>query len=356
MKNLRSERILGIDVIRFFSFIAIHIYHVIQTGWGDYTFNLSERSEFFQWCEYYARPITFSGFSIAFLTSFLKGRKRKEIKYHLYLYLFMGAGWLAFCAMYTLRFKFKLMWDIYPLLILGFISSQIFRMLGDRYLNTLGLLGFALLWIPFWKITWLNELPLLLKPVIIGVCEIHNADWPVLPWIGLIWLGFALGNFYGNKWIRIRKYEGIFWSFVLLLSLIHLGGYYNVPLNSDYTCFVFRQSPFVFWSNFIWVMFLMRISIDPRVHRFLESLTILKWLNQLCFSQNFWLFYFLHYLYCYLFFKGKRVFYIEYPRMAEFAFILIPIITELSCRCLLKLGLIANKSAINKIQAENSNL
>jgi uncharacterized membrane protein len=336
MSDEKSERFLGLDLVRFFSFLAIHVYHITQAGWGDQDYNLGRFSNLCLGLEWYARELSFSGFSIVLLTSFLKGQRKNSLKNHLALYGFMLMGWLLFCAAYTWKYELRFMWDVYPLLVLGFFSASLLRSIHTRLIYILGIASLVLLWIPLWKLSSFHWIPFSMKAIWVGDCDINEAEWPILPWIGLIWLGYAAGTFVRGRFLALKPLELIFWVPCLLLSIPQLGKYAQVPVNSGYACFIFRQEMTTLWSHLIWIVFLMRLSLDPGIQDFLTKRKWVRFLSQTRFSTKFWLFYFVHYIACFFLFHGHRTFYLEHPRVAELAMLGLPILVELFCRVIVK--------------------
>ena len=87
-----------------------------------------------------------------------------------------------------------LVWDIYPLIFLGVLCASVAEKVNPKIILGMGLFGFAMLWIPFWDYRELFSMHTDAR-IVLGFadCETDVSEWPVFPWIGLIWLGYAVG-------------------------------------------------------------------------------------------------------------------------------------------------------------------
>src|SRR4051812_24785421 len=94
-----KQRILGIDLIRFFSFYAILAFHQSYALWaGDGHEGLAVKTLWLLPIEVYARTLAFSGFSVMFLSFFLFGLQlRASRKWH---------------ALWPILFVFFIIWSV----------------------------------------------------------------------------------------------------------------------------------------------------------------------------------------------------------------------------------------------------
>jgi hypothetical protein len=292
----------GLNVLRLIFFQAILVFHLCWGLWPDGSlpdtliWNVASK---FAW-EFCA-----SGFFIVALTCFLIGWRTQSKGRKAIFFAFLLGGWGLFSLLqsaYDLLHGFStqvwMSWDIYPLLALGLLTAK----LADRGRGWLWLggLGAFLLWIPFWHYEESKVLPLFPWHILIGNCREGYADWPIFPWIGLVWLGFSVGRWWKEKFAdeplrRIEKIEWVAWTMALLASFPFLRTYAFSPIGENWACYVFRQPTYEFWAHLVVFAFCLRISFTPGLQRWLEARPLVSPLGKLCISRRFWLAYLLHY-------------------------------------------------------------
>lgn len=285
------NRILGWDIIRLFSFIAIAYFHFLYICWYQLEEPAKSYSLLFYYLSQYSRLISFSGFSILLLSSILWGFKNKLPSNKFYVFLIIASLGLSYLTSDT---DFELSWDIYFLLIIGFISLKLIK---NKIL--LGVLGIFFLWIPFWKLRSILVLPNWLNEIVFGICETDNGDWPILPWIGLIWFGYFLGEFIKKYYLflnTIKKYELAVWLIILTISILQFGPYYRTKIGPGFACDMFTQPPHVFWSHIVWVLFLMRLSLLSSIQNKFARNKIGIFISNLMISKKFWAAYVIHFI------------------------------------------------------------
>ena len=315
----KVPRLLLVDFLRFLSFVAIAIHHYAWIFF--YTKDVppiiagTTYTGIMQLVtESYARSLSFSGFTIVGLAAFFQAFTQQTFKKRFFLFSFLLLGWVVFCILVALETGFYPGWDVYPLLFTGLITCTIAEKISSKFVKLLGVVGHLLLLIPFWNFSHFFDIPFFLKQALIGVCENDLADWPILPWIGLIWLSYWAG-WEINRVIRgensasetvrpesildITKGESFVWVGLLIASLPQLGAYYHVPLGPEFPCFVYRQNPYVFWSSYIWVVFIVRIAFDSRVRTKIDGIRFFKVISNLAMTRHFWLAYIIHYCLAY---------------------------------------------------------
>lgn len=309
---MQSQRLQLIDLLRFVSFLAIGIHHFAWIFW--YTRDVppvvasQTYTAYMQLVtETYARSLSFSGFTIVGLASFLQAFSRQEFGRRVFLFSFLLLGWGVFCVLITQETGFYPGWDVYPLLFSGLIFASFAERISHRALKFLGFTGYILLLIPFWKFTQLQELPFFIRHVLVGVCENDLADWPVLPWVGLVWMCYWFGSEVKRKlgslqgqW-NLTQRELWIWILLLTAGATQFGKYFGVPLGKDFPCFVYRQEPYVFWGHFVWILFIVRAAFDSRVKLKIQNNVPLQWICRLAITRHFWLAYIIHYCLAYLF-------------------------------------------------------
>lgn len=324
------KRIIGWDVLRFFSFIAIIYFHYLYIVWYQLTPPAAEYSYFLQIFNIFSRALSFSGFTVLFLTAALWGLKNNLPSKRFYLFLILASVFLSYLTSDT---HFEWSWDIYFLLIVGFSVLQIIK---KHWL--LGLIGFALLWIPFWKFRPMANLPTWAVEIFFGRCEIDQGDWPLLPWVGLIWLGYASGKFLFFRLERLQtvtQLEFFIWLPLLMVSTLGLGSYFNIRIGPGFSCDVFTQPLYVFWAHLLWFVFFMRLSLLAVIQNFLARTVIFSWISNLMLSRKFGAAYFIHFLI--IFILSLRAEFIHANAWAGIlGFLLIIPVTELLLRLIFK--------------------
>jgi len=257
----------GIDLVRLLSFIAITFHHYTWVLW--YAAPPHEATHFgWHWIAAYARSISFSGHTVLFLSCYLIARTETRVAKTWKVVALVTIGWFIFCLFEWGQNPVFWIWDIYPLISLGLITCILALRISPAFLYMLGGLGFALTWFDFWNWSVFDSFTLQWRHWLVGDCKVDLADWPILPWIGIIWTPYAIGT-----WDRLtaggpgksrlgqwKKWEWGLWPALLLLSIPQLGAFYRIELGPMFACFSFRQAPPVFWSHFIFVVFLLRLS------------------------------------------------------------------------------------------------
>ncbi|RYZ91340.1 MAG: hypothetical protein EOP06_06995 [Proteobacteria bacterium] len=297
-----AQRWIGFDVIRLLSLIAITVHHFVWVMW--YVPNISQIQWHWGWnfINSYARAISFSGHSVLFLSCLLIAKSESHPIKTLRVVAFVAAGWILFSFFEKDQNAVFWVWDIYPLIILGLLTALAVRQIGDKAVYALGLLGFILTWIPFWEFKAFDALSLQWRHWLVGDCSVDLADWPILPWVGFLWAPYALGIWIRNSelsgsrwWVKFHRFELVGWPVLLIAAVPQLGAYYRIILGSSFACYSFRQPPVVFWSHFIFIVFLLRISMLAKVQSTLFSSGIMRGISNLRLSRSFGLFYLVHY-------------------------------------------------------------
>lgn len=161
-----------------------------------------------------------------------------------------------------------------------------------------------MLWIPFWKAAPFLPLSTTARHILgFADCRVVASEWPIFPWIGLIWLGYGCGmelrkvrQTGRSRILRLGWREGLVWLTLLGSSLPQWGAFYHIRLGRFFSCEAYRQEPYIFMSHFVWVAFAVRLCVDARVNRWLGSFSVSQFISNLAISRKFWLAYFLNYL------------------------------------------------------------
>jgi len=304
-KKVVMDRIYGMDLIRVLSFIAIIFHHFTSRLWYSQEFSpfngkglgMGEGVWYWQWAEVYSRSVSFSGYTILFLTSFLIAFTAQGSEKARRLISYMLIAWILWSITEYGETPFLLPWDIFPLIAFGLsIVVLISKFLKKPNLWLL-LAGIILLFVPFWRFDSLNQLPIYLKHILIGDCELDVADWPILPWVGLILCGYSLGRLAKLHRVslqEVRKVEVIFWLLLLSWTPFFWGSFYKIKFGDLYGCEVSRQEPIVFMAHWLWILMLMRMSLISGVQNKLSQSLSVHWISGLQINKNFGVAYFIH--------------------------------------------------------------
>ncbi len=307
IKSENSRRDLGLDLVRFLSFIAIVFHHYHYVMW--YTVDIDVSKYFWGWqiIEAYSRSIAFSGHTILFLSAFLIARAESTFFKTYKVILWSILGWFIFCLFEWSPNHAFWFWDIYPLIAAGLMTAVVLKKGTIKWFSKsailLSVLGFFTLWIPFWTWPSLQVQSLFWRSWLIGDCQTDFADWPLLPWIGIVWMGYGLGSYAHQykkenqqNWLKLwGKKEFIFWIPILVLCLPNMNTFYRIQFGPYFSCFSFRQEPWMFWSSFIPVLFVLRLCLLESTQNFLQKFKIVHFISRLKISTHFGVIYLLHY-------------------------------------------------------------
>ena len=310
MNNIKEkkERIYGFDIIRLISFFAIATFHVSLIHYYTKDIAIAAESPIIRATEQFSRFFSFSGFTIIFLTSILTAFSGTHIIKRIRLFGFLCLGWCVFSGLMSGVSQYFLVWDIYPLIFLGVFICSVVERKSTKALYGLGLIGFTMLWIPFWSYSEYFSMPVDLK-IVLGFadCDLDVSEWPIFPWIGLVWVGYSLGHGIRslsteekNNYFVFSRKEAAIWAVFLLAGSTQFGAFFNINLGSFFACEAYRQPPVIWWGHFIYVLFAVRASLIPKVQEWLGQQRIIRWISQLAISRKFWLAYITNYLFAHV--------------------------------------------------------
>jgi len=353
-------RYYGIDMLRLWSFIPILAFHGQSFIWDANNVPLSGAVPALALFEYLCRLLSFSGFTIVGLTGFLMGLNVRRSVQRLKLFALLLVAWIIFCLLsMAFRQQFEVDWDVYPLVILGVLSAGLFTEKFSRLgSGIIACLGFCLLWIPFWKLAGHFDFGSNINNVLgIAVCSEEIAEWPVFPWIGLVWFGFGCGGLVrkglvsGSDKFVFKRRELLFWLCLLVVSFPHLGKMAAVPFGEEWGCAIYRFEPEVFWSHLVWPMFFVRLALCPRWNSIFKKSFFCRYVSDLAISRYFGLAYFIGFLEAYLvgIFCRHVAFGTDYYNMAVpiCAYTMLPLcelLTRLVINLIPRMGLLRRQS------------
>lgn len=288
-----ADRIYGIDVVRWFSFYAILVFHLTYAFWareGDTV--LPVHGPWVWPLETYARILGTSGFHVLFLSFFLFGIHGLKSKLPSFL--------LVFTVIWAVTVEDGLFdWDIYPFLLVACAVIWVLETwrLPAKVIALVSAIGMVL---PFWKLESLSRGPNPWIVSLVGYCADAGdlGDWPLLPWIFYVTWAWSLGRLSKDFhiWLStLRKIEIAVWIALLTGSLPFLGSYYQTPLGESFGCHAFRQPAPVFLGHHLWLLAVLRVSLTANVKQRLKKQRFVQWIANSPVNQRFFLVYFAHY-------------------------------------------------------------
>ena len=198
-----KERIYGFDIVRLVFFIAIYIFHLSLALF--YTTEIA--SSRFSTVSYAAEALCsniffgriYNNLSNSHVNGFLRFRHTKKLK----IFSFMIFAWLIFQLILAPAYDSPVGWDVYPLILFSIGICLFCRIISDKLVYLMSLIGFCMMWIPFWE--YRSKVLPMSEPLqnILGFvdCNLKEADeWPILPWAGICWLSYGIGLKVGQIW------------------------------------------------------------------------------------------------------------------------------------------------------------
>ncbi|MBL7542426.1 MAG: DUF1624 domain-containing protein [Bdellovibrionaceae bacterium] len=337
--NFNSERIFGLDLIRTLSFFTIASHHFVYSLWHiPLVFSpYRETSTIWYWFEAYARALSFSGQTILLMTTLLIAITATNHEKALRLVPIMLVLWVLSCYFDATPDSFFFAWDIFPLIALGLAGCFFIVRIFPKQPWVLPLLGLTLLAFPFWTFPSLQNLPLYTRHILIGDCHHDLSDWPVLPWIGLVFFGYGIGCLAKLHAARLRQFswnEFYVWIPLLIWTPLYWGAYYSMRIGAHFSCDAMRQEPIAFLAHMFGILFVIRICFLKAVNEWLKKKCIVRFVSRLEININFGIAYFFHFILI------SGLIYLLNPSLARspglsfcVAFSLLPL-TELSLRML----------------------
>jgi len=338
-KEISSERVFGLDLVRTISFYTIAAHHFTVTLWktpGNFS-PYRYSSTIWNLIEEEARLLSFSGHTVLFLTSLLIAYTAKNHEKALRIIPILLIMWFLSSLFDASSDSFFFAWDIFPLIAVGMGLSYFFTLLFPKPISfwLLSVLGFLLMSVPFWRFQVLQQLPLYPRHILIGDCPNDLSDWPILPWVGLVLWGYGIGCLikeYPTKLAQFSKKELYAWTLLLAWTPMYWGTYYKMLLGSHYSCESMRQEPVAFLAHLFGIMFILRLCFLQIVNNFFKRFSLARFISGLEININFGMAYFYHFILI------SMLIYIFNPTLAAspwfsafISFLLLPL-TEISLR------------------------
>jgi len=251
-----------------------------------------------------------SGFIIAFLSTLLLSLNKKAGSGRWKLFGVLALGWLVLSL--QMHSPWGISWDVFGLIFAGISTVMAAEAaLGTGAVRILGVLGYLMLWLPFWQLApylhadYASPVQEALKNIVgVASCDMREvSEWPLLPWTGLVWFGYWMGAEIRRlrdagqmASLCVNRQEAVAWTVILVATVPQLGAYFHIRGGPYFSCDAYRQAPVIFWSHFVWPLFLIRCSFDPRVQARLSLQGWVRRVSDLAISRKFWLAYLLQYV------------------------------------------------------------
>lgn len=341
MNVKKNTHYYGLDVLRLIWLYAIVHYHTYETFFFNDNYILRYEDSIYTRLEYLIRALSFSGFSIVTLSSFLLGWSHMNFKKWLSLIGIMCIGTYLLAAVEGDGFLAPYWeWDIYPFLAVSFTILLLLKSF-PKLMYITSLLSIGVLFFPFWY--WESHFPVgAWRDIFVGDCTvIKNGSWPLLPWIALPLIMFSLAHWIqshnsAKKYVHNgSKQEFLLWTFLLLALLPWVADYFYTPIGPGFACYMHRRGPISFLSYWLWVLLLIRLSLLTTVNDYLNKFRFIHFLTSLQWSRNMGLAYALHFIFLDIGYNWSNI-YLSHHYLLDVFFILMVIGVELLCRLLQK--------------------
>jgi hypothetical protein len=246
----------GINFLKVSILLAIAILHCNEFIFFENSFPLGWSSPIFQLSSYYARTFAIGGQALISIIYLLFGLNNKSRSSLFKISLFSILGQVI------LSLVFKIVeWDIYSFIFFSnilIISTPFFY----KKNNITILFSFLVIFISPKYFTSIFSSNSALSLLTGNYALSSSGPWPILPW-------FFFALFFYQMGLRIRlknifeewsRYESFIWPVLFCLSLPQLGHYFNLPVGPNYYHFAFYQDSYIFLSNFLPYLLIMRLS------------------------------------------------------------------------------------------------
>ncbi len=297
----KRARIHGFDLIRLVSFFVVSFYHFVYALWNgreELFYKVTDPDIIFNHSLHpFERAMAFSGHTLLFLSMMLIALAKKSYLTTLRFSVFLVLAWALFVWSENEFKGWVPAWDIHPLIFVGLITIVGVEKLKPSLVPIMGLLGF-LLTLNHWSTQEpFVSMNVYARSILVGDCSHGVSSWPLLPWLGFLYSGYAVGFVLREERVRERfsKMSALelgLWIAFFAGAMFHIGAYYRIP-QERFECDAFNLPPTHFYSDFIFVLFAMRLSLLAAVDRWLAK--SFGWVGRLNVSRNFFLAYALQY-------------------------------------------------------------
>lgn len=333
--NKEIPRLYFLDIVKILTLIAIMILHTNEFIFYTETFPHGWLAPVYNFILLViARPFTLGGQILVAIIYFLFGLTDKSKRSLLKIAAFAFLGQLILAIVFQ-----KPEWDIY--IFLAFCNFALVGLPRKLLVSPITLIvSFLMIWIPssFYQSFFSDNI---IWDIVSGRMSAHNSgSWPLLPWLFHSIMFFNLGLMARNHYsslTRWHKSEYAIWPICLLFSLPFIGAYYWVPVGANYYNFVFNQPPHIYWANFWYFAFFIRLAFLDSIQLRIKDNKFVKWISSLAWTNHLGIVYLISIIYLGIGMMFDEVF-LKNPKIFDLFFVSIFIVCELSGRLLVSLS------------------
>ncbi len=292
---MKTNQLHLINLLKLISIFAIITLHLNEFLFYLDSNPLNDASFIYPVIANISRYIPFSGHTIIFIIFFTWGLKKKRVKSPL---VFVGILCLVH-ALLNLPFiqwsenifeQFE--WDIYPFIIISYFVV----VLLDRIKRlSLSIILFSIFFLSIPTHYFQDSFNLfILKNIFVGNCKEGFAGaWPLIPWIFLPILAYFCAPVIKEQ-KSFKKVEILFWLPALILGYTQFGLVYDTPIGPEFYCYMLNVPPVTMWGNFIFTLFIIRLSVLDSLQHYLNKSSTVKFVSNLSWSKHFGFCYITH--------------------------------------------------------------
>jgi uncharacterized membrane protein len=240
-----KQRITSIDLLRGFVILLMALDHV-RMYFGEGTWyaeptNLATTTPllfFTRWITHFCAPVFVF---LAGTSAYLSGTKKASVS-ELSRFLFTRGLWLIFVELVIVNFAwtFDITYSFHILQVIwatgiSMIALSALVYLPDKFILTIGFLlvfghnlldGITVAGSTFTDLLWYT----LHQPnfLVLESGNVINFVYPVLPWIGLMALGYMAGRLYKSDFDPIKRRQILLWTGIVSISLFILLRIFNL--------------------------------------------------------------------------------------------------------------------------------
>ncbi|MEK2689515.1 hypothetical protein [Bdellovibrio sp. GT3] len=325
MTEKSNHRIYGFDLLRIATMMAILYFHVWQfTFYQDVISLPPEISNYHNLTGWVGDTFKYGGLFIVALSFFLIGLKVRAKQSMRFFVLIFGLITLSVSNAPAPMDPSTWDWDVYSYLI--FALLLVLALPRNLILRTaLSMASILILSIPF---EWYE-----------GMLQIKDAvqfsGWNLMPWLAVPVLFHSLAVIWSQKFKdnvkAVKNWEWAVWISAIVLLFVITPDYGPFPAGPGFEAYVFKQKPLMFWKHFVVFLFLMRVSLDPRINSALGNIKGMSWFSNLAWNKHFGVAYFMH-----LAFLPMGLHFMDfwghYPRAFEWLWLFIFVAVEVVVR------------------------
>ncbi len=287
-----KERFLLIDVLKILTLIAITVLHTNEFVFFMDIFPLGTSSPVWYAFSFYARFFIIGGQILVSIIYFLFGYSGKSKKSFLLIAAFACLGQLCLALVFQ-----NLEWDIYAFLA----ATNLLLVLPFFYKRNTSvmLISFFFLLIPPSLIQAVAPDTHVWTIMTGKMTDYNSGAWPLLPWffLGVLFYQLGLRIRENNVLTTFHSTEKFIWPLLFIASIPFVGFYYWSPAGPHFYQFAFSQPQHIFWSNFIYFVFLMRLALLGTVQNNVKQLKFVNFISGLYWARHLGLVYLLSIIY-----------------------------------------------------------